>query len=168
MKVTEVFHNIECDCCKALVDEMHWSVKHRNRKNNKMKELVDKLKAFTTKERELSKEMEKTLIEFVQKAGGKIDTANEDKCYDSIYAYVWDEYEETYVEKQILEVKVENNNLIVRLDYCYSTEEDCEYSIFGGLILINVTLYNLCECLWEYVDYKDFPSPQLEIDFKYD
>lgn len=25
MKVTEIFHNIECDCCKALVDEMHWS-----------------------------------------------------------------------------------------------------------------------------------------------
>lgn len=25
MKVTEIFHNIECDCCKALVDEEHWS-----------------------------------------------------------------------------------------------------------------------------------------------
>ena len=120
-----------------------------------MEELKYKLEELTDRANKLSKEMEKTLVELTQKAGGKIDTSNEDCLCDNIYAYVWDEYEETCLEKKVVEVTVENGNLIIKLDYSLSTEEDCKYSIFGGLVLIDVTLYNLCEALWEYVDIEE-------------
>ena len=119
-----------------------------------MEKSRNKLEELTKKNREFSKEMEKTLVEFTKKAGGKINTCNDDISNDIIYAYVWDEVEETYLEKKVIEVEVENNNLVIKLDYGLSTEKDCKYTIFGGLILINATLYNLCECLWEYVDIK--------------
>jgi hypothetical protein len=120
-----------------------------------MEESKNKLVELTAKVVELSKEMEKSLIEFTKKAGGKIDTCNNDRHNDTIYAYVWDEVEETYLEKKVIEVEAENDNLVITLDYGLSTEEDCKYTIFGGLILINATLYNLCDYLWEYVDIKE-------------
>lgn len=123
-----------------------------------MERLAEKLRDFTVIENTLSEEMEKALIEFTKKAGGKIDTSNEDNAHSNIYAYVWDEYDETYLEKKVIEVTVEDTNLIIKLDYGLSTEEDCKYSIFGGLVLINATLYNLCEALWEYVDVKNEQS----------
>jgi hypothetical protein len=117
-----------------------------------MEESKNKLVELTDKVMELSKEMEKALIEFTKKAGGKINTCNDDGSNDIIYAYVWDEEEQTYLEKKVIEVEVENDHLVITLGYRLSTEEDSKYSIFGGLILINATLYNLCEVLWEYVD----------------
>ena len=119
-----------------------------------MEEIVSKFKELTNKTIELSKEMERALVALTKKAGGKIDTSNDGMNNDTIFAYVWDEIEETYLEKKVVEVEVEDDNLIITLDYGLSTEEECKYSIFGGLVLINVTLYNLCECLWEYVDIK--------------
>ena len=120
-----------------------------------MEESKNKLVELTAKVVELSKEMEKALIEFTKKAGGKINTCNDGSSNDIIYAYVWDEEEQTYLEKKVIEVEVENNHLVITLDYGLSTEEDSKYSIFGGLILINATLYNLCEALWEYVDIEE-------------
>jgi hypothetical protein len=96
----------------------------------------------------LSKRMEAALIDYVSSKGGYIDTTDDHS--DSIWAFVFDEIDEHYVEKQVIAVKVENNNLLIKLDYPLSTEEDAWYNVTGGLCLINATLYNLCECIWEY------------------
>lgn len=111
-----------------------------------------KLRELAQKAVALSHEMENAIIELVNNAGGCVDTSNEDFQCDTIYAYVWSEYDETYVEKRVVKVRTDGNSLIIKLDYALSEEEDCEYSIFGGLVLINATLYNLCECIEEYID----------------
>ena len=94
--------------------------------------------------------METALIEFVNQAGGEMDTSNDDKKHDSIYAFVWSEYDEAYIDCKVVRVRTESNRLIIKVDYPLSEEKDGEYWIFGGLVLINATLYNLCECLTQY------------------
>lgn len=113
---------------------------------------MKQLSEYTKKCVQLSHDMEKAIVEVVNKAGGYIDTSNGENEYDNIYAFVWSEYDETYVEKKVIGVRTDDGKLIIKLDYPLSEDEDCEYSIFGGLVLINATLYSICECIEEYCD----------------
>ncbi len=106
---------------------------------------------YARKIESLSAEIEKALVEFVNSKGGKIDTSNDDDN-DTIYAFVWDEFDERYYEKKVVEVGVYENSLYVTLEFPLSTESDASYTIFGGLILINATLYNICDALEQYID----------------
>ena len=106
---------------------------------------------YARKIESLSAEIEKALVEFVNSKGGKIDTSNDDDN-DTICAFVWDEFDERYYEKKVVEVGVYENSLYVTLEYPLSTESDASYTIFGGLILINATLYNICDALEQYID----------------
>lgn len=99
----------------------------------------------------LSKEAEQILVEYVNSHGGEIDTSNdEDKT--TIYGFIWDEIDETYLEKKVISVKTYNERLLIQVDYPLSTEEDSWYAVSGGLVLINATLFNLLDCLPEYVE----------------
>ena len=50
-------------------------------------------------------------------------------------------------------VKVDDGTLLVHVEWDYYNDEDENwYSVDGGMVIISPTLYNLCECLPEYVD----------------
>lgn len=98
----------------------------------------------------LSKEAEQVLVEYVNSHGGEIDTSDENK--DTIWAFIWDEIDETYLEKEVTSVKTFKDKLLIQVDYPLSTEEDGWYAVSGGLVLINAILFNLLDCLPEYVD----------------
>lgn len=99
----------------------------------------------------LSKEAEQVIVEYVNSHGGEIDTSNnEDK--DTIWAFVYDEIDEAYSERKVTSVKTFNNRLLIQVDYPLSTEEDSWYAVSGGLVLINATIFNLLDCLPEYVE----------------
>lgn len=98
----------------------------------------------------LSKEAEDVLVKCVNSHGGEINTSN-DEGRTTIYGYVWDEIDETYLEKRITSVTTFHDRLLIKVDYPLSTEEDAWYAIFGGSVLINATLFNLLECLPEYI-----------------
>ncbi len=109
-----------------------------------LKDILNKMVA-------LSKEVEQALVEYVNSHGGKIDTSY-DRDKDIIWAFIYDEIDELYLEKKVTSVKTFNGSLLIQVDYPLSTEEDCWYAISGGLVLINATLFNLLDCLPEYVD----------------
>ena len=98
----------------------------------------------------LSEEIGKALVEFVNSKGGKIDTSN-DVDNDTLYAFVWDEVNERFCEKRVVEVGVSENILYVKVDIPFLDEDDI-YFIFGGFVLVNATLYNICDALEQYVD----------------
>lgn len=100
----------------------------------------------------LSKEAEQVLVEYVNSHGGEIDTSNDDMHKDTIWAFIWDEIDETYSERKVTSVKTFNDRLLIQVDYPLSTEEDGWYAVSGGLVIINATLFNLLDCLSEYVD----------------
>jgi hypothetical protein len=100
----------------------------------------------------LSKEAEQVLVEYVNSHGGEIDTSNDDMHKDTIWAFIWDEIDETYSERKVTSVKTFNDRLLIQVDYPLSTEEDGWYAVYGGLVIINATLFNLLECLSEYVE----------------
>ena len=99
----------------------------------------------------LSKEAEQVLVEYVNSHGGEIDTSN-DMHKDTIWALIWDEIDELYSERKVISVKTFNDRLLIQVDYPLSTEEDSWYAVSGGLVLINATLFNLLDCLPEYVE----------------
>jgi len=99
----------------------------------------------------LSKEAEQVLVEYVNSNGGEINTSD-DKDKTTIYGFIWDEIDETYLEKKITSVKTFNDRLLIQVNYPLSTEEDSWYAVSGGLVLINATLFNLLDCLSEYVE----------------
>lgn len=101
------------------------------------------LKTLAKESINLSHRMETALIDYVSSKGGYIDTT--DSNNNTIWAFIFDEIDEHYVEKQVLAVKVEGNNLLIKVDYPLSTED--WYNVTGGLCLINATLYSLCECI---------------------
>lgn len=98
----------------------------------------------------LSKEAEQILVEYVNSHGGEIDTSDENK--DTIWAFIWDEIDELYLERKVTSVKTFNDRLLIQVDYPLSTEEDSWYAVSGGLVLINATLFNLLDCLPEYAE----------------
>ena len=112
---------------------------------------MENIKEILKKMIALSNEAEQVLVEYVNSHGGKIDTSdNKDK--DTIWALIYDEIGETYLEEKVTSVKTLNDKLLIQVDYPLSTEEDGWYAIFGGLVLINATLFNLLDYLPEYVE----------------
>ena len=91
------------------------------------------------------------LIDYVNANGGVIDTNNKDNMCDTIYAYVYNESEERYEDFPVFKVMVENNSLLINIDWDGYNEEDNWYQVDGGMVLISPTVYSLCECLAQYV-----------------
>ena len=115
--------------------------------------LQEKLKGYCIRQNDLSNETIKLLIEYVNANGGEIDTSNEDKNKDNIYAFIFDEGEDRYKDYKVDKVKVDDGTLLVHVEWDYYNDEDENwYSVEGGMVIISPTLYNLCECLPEYID----------------
>jgi hypothetical protein len=123
------------------------------------------LKNFCEKTMEMNKEMHDALVEMVNKNGGIVRT-NIDRTHHRfpIYGFIFDEEIETTVEHPIVAVATWENGTVlgVLFDFTdgnttYENESDEEVlesddwvTIFGGMVLENATLYNLCENLWQY------------------
>lgn len=129
----------------------------QNQKLNKLTENVLKLNV----------QMEKQLIEIVKANGGLIRTDDAD-CKDTIFGYVYDDILEKVIEQKVLAVAVfEDNDLGVLMGDTYEMFDDDEtdeqileydnwHIIQGiGAVVINATLYNICENLWDYLDDED-------------
>ena len=137
-----------------------------------MKTIIEDLKSLTQKTYDLNSEMEKKLVEIVNECGGEnklirtdIQRVNEN-LRTTIYGYLFDEGLDKTTEHRIMAITIfENdifeNELAVLFGEEYEVfgdmtdeeilELDSWHSIFGGLIMSNVTLYNLCENIAEYI-----------------
>jgi hypothetical protein len=123
---------------------------------------IKNLKALTDSVYEINKKMYRQLVEIIKSNGGFVRTYNED--YDMILGFVLDEDLDRYIDKKVLAVKVdEDDDLCVLLGEFYEEFDDDEtdeqilgrddwYAITGGMMLVRPTLYNLCDCIWEYLD----------------
>lgn len=115
-------------------------------------DLIKQMQEYCENTNNENKRIHNLLVEFVKSVGGTIDTSNRDKKHSTIYAYAYNEFAQTYSEYEVDEVRVVDGHLDVHLlDYYSENENDLWFSVLGGMMLINATLYNLCECLTEYV-----------------
>ena len=120
------------------------------------------MSGYCTIQNRLNEEVIEMLIKYVNANGGEINTTNEGDYHllrsnDTIYGYVYDESNEYYRDFQIDKVKVDIDSngeeyLSIHIYWEEFEEEDNWYRVDGGLVLVTPTLYNLCECLHEYVD----------------
>jgi hypothetical protein len=118
-----------------------------------METFEEKMKGFCDKQNELSNEMHKALVELVNANGGEIDTSNEDGTKDTSYAFVFNEFAESYSDFKVDKVRTTSGCLEIHLpDYYSEDENDLWFNVMGGICLFNATLYSLCECLHEYVN----------------
>ena len=131
---------------------------------NKQNQNLNKLTENVLK---LNVQMEKQIIEIVKANGGLIRTDDAD-CKDTIFGYVYDDILEKSIEQKVLAVAVfEDNDLGVLMGDTYEMFDDDEtdeqileydnWHIIEGIgkVVINATLYNICENLWEYLDDED-------------
>lgn len=100
---------------------------------------MDEYCAKTCKE---NKRMHDILVYYVECCGGFIDTSS-DETNDTLYALVFDEQEGHYSECKCDGVRVSSGHLELSLN-------DEWFSLLGGMVIMNATLYNLCECLPQY------------------
>jgi hypothetical protein len=112
-----------------------------------MERLID----YCVEQNKINEEAIKKVIEFVNRHNGEIDTDNAWRHYDTLYAYVFDESVDHYRDFEVDKVKVEDGTLFLHVIWEEYDYEDNWYSINGGMVLVAPTLYNLCECLVEYV-----------------
>ena len=89
--------------------------------------------------------------------------AAEYKDYETMdWAYLFDDYFTYYEEKRVLAVTIfegrsigvllgANNETLDGMTDDAILEADEWYTIFGGYLLSNATLYNLCENIEEYL-----------------
>ena len=124
---------------------------------------IDNLKKLTSSVNDLNVQMEQQLLEILKENGGFVRTYNTE-YYDMILCFVLDEDLDRYIDKKVLAVKVdEDDDLCVLLGEFYEEFDDDEtdeqilgrddwYAITGGMMLVPPTLYNLCDCIWEYLD----------------
>ena len=120
------------------------------------------MSGYCTIQNRLNEEVIEMLIKYVNANGGEINTTNEGDYHllrsnDIIYGYVYDESNEYYRDFQIDKVRVDTDYngeeyLSIHIYWEEFEEEDNWYRVDGGLVLVTPTLYNLCECLHEYVD----------------
>ena len=116
-------------------------------------EFVKEMNAYCKHVNEEDKRIHNILVEYVKRNGGEIDTSNEDDHNDDIYAVVYNEYASRYEDFRVDRVRVVDNCLEVHLsDYYSKDEDDMWFSVTGGMVLVNATLYWLCECLPEYIN----------------
>lgn len=125
---------------------------------------IENLNKLTENVLKLNVQMEKQLIEIVKANGGLIRTDDAD-CKDTIFGYVYDDILEKVIEQKVLAVAVfEDNDLGVLMGNTYEMFDDDEtdeqileydnWHIIQGIgdVVINATLYNICENLWDYLD----------------
>ena len=117
-----------------------------------MKTLEEKMKAYCDQQNELSNQTIKMLVEYVNANGGDIDTSNEDYDKDDILAFAYDEGEDRYKDYKVDRVKTDGDCLLVHIYDDVNDYDENWYSVNGGMVVINATLYSLCECLPEYVN----------------
>ena len=118
-----------------------------------MKELIQQMNDYCRHTTEESKIIHDVLIEFIKKASGEIDTSNEDNSNDPIYAYIYNDFAEACTEFKVDKVRVDGKDVMIYAsDYYSEDDNDKWFPILGDYVIANATLYNLCECLPEYVD----------------
>lgn len=117
------------------------------------KTVLERIENYCTNTYKENAIMCEVLKDFVNQAGGKIDI--NDETGDTLWFYAYDEYDEHYQEYAVDCVKVENDCLMLHTSDLYSTydidDDKCWYNLMGGMVLINATIYNLCEVLPQYV-----------------
>lgn len=119
--------------------------------NNRLDECLDD----TIK---LNEKMTETLVGII---GDDVIRTDNDKDKSTIFAFVFDEDLEHYREEKISAIAVFEGNVVGLLingniDLSDVSDDDLLesddwYSINGGYILINATLYNICENIREYI-----------------
>lgn len=112
---------------------------------------MESMNSLLLKYKELAKVTEKTLVDVVEGEGGVIDTSNTSN--DTIWAFVYDDSREGYVECMVHKIKAENGHLYIQVSLRPNEEptEDDWYSIFGGYVQYNATLPNICESIWQHI-----------------
>jgi hypothetical protein len=106
--------------------------------------------------------MNNILVGILKSTGKELIRTDNDTDKSTIYAFVFDDYFTNYTEKKVLAVAVfegryvgvlvgENNETLEGMTDDAILEMDEWYTIFGGYLLSNATLYNLCENIEEYL-----------------
>lgn len=110
----------------------------------------------------LNQDMNNILVGILKSTGKKLIRTDDDTDKSSIYAYLFDDYFTYYEEKRVLAVTIFEGRfigvLLIEDDTTLDGMTDDEileldnwYTMFGGYILSNATLYNLCENIEEYL-----------------
>ena len=112
--------------------------------------------------RNINQDMNNILCGILKSTGKKLIRTDDNTNKSSIYAYLFDEYFSRYEEKRVLAVTIFEGRFIgvlliddnITLDGMTDDEIlelDDWHTMFGGLIMSNATLYNLCENIEEYL-----------------
>ena len=110
----------------------------------------------------LNQDMNNILVGILKSTEKELIRTDNDIDKSTIYAFVFDDYFTNYTEKKVLAVAVfegkyvgvlvgENNETLDGMTDDAILEMDEWYTIFGGHLLSNATLYNLCENIEEYL-----------------
>lgn len=110
----------------------------------------------------INQDMNNILVGILKSTGKELIRTDNDTDKSTIYAFVFDDYFANYTEKKILAVAVfegryvgvlvgENNETLEGMTDEAILELDEWYTIFGGYLSSNGTLYNLCENIEEYL-----------------
>lgn len=112
--------------------------------------------------RNINQDMNNILCGILKSTGKKLIRTDDSTNKSSIYAYLFDEYFCRYEEKRVLAVTIFEGRFIgvlliddnITLDGMTDDEIlelDDWHTMFGGLIMSNATLYNICENIEEYL-----------------
>ena len=110
----------------------------------------------------LNQDMNNILVGIIKSTEKELIRTDNDTDKSTIYAFVFDDYFTNYTEKKVLAVAVfegryvgalvgENNETLEGMTDEAILEMDEWYTMFGGYVLSNATLYNLCENIEEYL-----------------
>ena len=110
----------------------------------------------------INQDMNNILVGILKSTGKELIRTDNDADKSTIYAFVFDDYFTFYEEKRVLAVAVfegryvgvlvgESNETLDGMTDDAILELDEWYTIFGGYLSSNGTLYNLCENIEEYL-----------------
>jgi hypothetical protein len=110
----------------------------------------------------INQDMNNILCGILKSTEKELIRTDDDTDKSTIYAFVFDDYLTNYTEKKVLAVAVfegryvgvligENNETLEGMTDEAILEMDEWYTIFGGYLSSNATLYNLCENIEEYL-----------------
>lgn len=110
----------------------------------------------------LNQDMNNILVGILKSTGKELIRTDNDANKSTIYAFIFDDYFTNYTEKKVLAVAVfegryvgvlvgENNETLDGMTDDAILEMEEWYTMFGGYVMSNATLYNLCENIEEYL-----------------
>ena len=110
----------------------------------------------------INQDMNNILVGILKSTEKELIRTDNDTDKSTLYAYVFDDYFTTYSEQKILAVAVfegryvgvlvgQENETLDGMTNDAILEMDNWYTIFGGYVLSNATLYNLCENIEQYL-----------------